>query len=215
MTDDRDGDVRATTGPTGSKETMTNEKRTAANRANAKRSTGPRTAEGKARSARNAERHGVYSSLATVLTGAFAEDPERVQGLLEGIREDLLPRSFLEEHACRRIASAILKQQRLERFTACRISSAGKVSPTIAALSPEMSVEELAAEQLFRGDLEQMVRLDAHVGKELDGALVSFRDARIICECIWMGQLEVRYAKRTQRDDLTKKRIRLSQEFPD
>ena len=59
------------------------EKRLAANRANAARSSGPRTPEGKARSAQNARKHGFA---ATVYTVICAEDPQDVVQL----RADLI-----------------------------------------------------------------------------------------------------------------------------
>ena len=47
---------------------MTSEAKAAANRRNAKRSTGPRTASGKARASRNAFRHGLSIAMRTDLT---------------------------------------------------------------------------------------------------------------------------------------------------
>lgn len=61
--------------------------RTAANRANATRSTGPRTATGKAASSRNALQHGAHSTDATLLA-AHAETYCRVR------RHTLLCRPF-------------------------------------------------------------------------------------------------------------------------
>jgi hypothetical protein len=51
---------------------MTSEKQIAANRRNATRSTGPITAEGKARSSRNAFRHGLSRPAIAVEIGEFA-----------------------------------------------------------------------------------------------------------------------------------------------
>jgi hypothetical protein len=51
---------------------MTSEKQIAANRRNAARSTGPITAEGKARSSRNAFRHGLSRPAIAVEIGEFA-----------------------------------------------------------------------------------------------------------------------------------------------
>ena len=52
---------------------MASEKQIAANRANAKRSTGPKTAAGRARSSRNAYRHGLSRPLPIDATSAEAQ----------------------------------------------------------------------------------------------------------------------------------------------
>jgi hypothetical protein len=61
---------------------MTSERRLRANRENAKRSTGPKTATGKARSARNARRHGLSAPLASdpKLAAAANELARRIAG---------------------------------------------------------------------------------------------------------------------------------------
>lgn len=60
---------------------MATEKQIAANRANAKRSTGPRTFAGKCRSAQNAYRHGLSGPLPDdVATSSLAELVRRVVG---------------------------------------------------------------------------------------------------------------------------------------
>jgi hypothetical protein len=59
----------------------------AANRANASHSTGPRTPEGKARSARNAERHGLTGRNLIVCPG----DRHRFQALRADLRQELDP----------------------------------------------------------------------------------------------------------------------------
>jgi hypothetical protein len=61
---------------------MATEAQIAANRQNAKKSTGPRTAEGKARSSRNGTTHGWCSQAATL------EEAERVQDLVESWSAD-------------------------------------------------------------------------------------------------------------------------------
>ena len=58
-----------------------------ANRLNAQRSTGPRTAEGKARSSQNAVRHGLTAKC-PVLPG---EDPAEFAAFSEALFEDLTP----------------------------------------------------------------------------------------------------------------------------
>jgi hypothetical protein len=61
---------------------MATEKQIAANRANAKRSTGPKTAAGRARSSRNAYRHG--------LSGALPLDDPKFRARMNLIAEALL-----------------------------------------------------------------------------------------------------------------------------
>src|ERR1041384_7666426 len=90
------------------------EKQLAANRANAARSTGPRTPEGKARSARNSRRHGFTASTFAVI---------RLEELneIDHLRADLLavyqPVNSQELFAIERIAlaqQALLRAARLE-----------------------------------------------------------------------------------------------------
>jgi hypothetical protein len=83
----------------------------AANRANAARSTGPRTAEGKARVSMNAVRHGLASQ-AALLPG---EDADELEGLAEGYRDDLRPRGALEEDLVARIVSIAWRLRRVAR----------------------------------------------------------------------------------------------------
>ena len=52
---------------------MATEAQTAANRRNAQNSTGPKTAAGKARSRRNAEKHGLYAE-STVIAGESSSE---------------------------------------------------------------------------------------------------------------------------------------------
>lgn len=61
-------------------------RRVAANRANAKKSTGPRTARGKAISRFNATRHGLLSRK-TLFHGSGQPVDESLQALMEGLRE--------------------------------------------------------------------------------------------------------------------------------
>ena len=65
----------------------------AANRRNARRSTGPRTPEGKARSARNALRHG-FTSREFIVPG---EERENFESLRHGLEAELKPHGALAE----------------------------------------------------------------------------------------------------------------------
>jgi len=73
----------------------TQPKRTRAeiNRENARKSTGPKTAEGKAASSKNALKHGIYSKFACIP----GEDPEKLDALREDLRAEHQPASLTEE----------------------------------------------------------------------------------------------------------------------
>src|SRR5215213_338507 len=76
------------------------EKRLAANRANALRSTGPRTQRGKERARLNAVRHGLRAALPAGQTpgiaAALGEDSRAFRSLHLAFSEDLRPRSGVE-----------------------------------------------------------------------------------------------------------------------
>jgi hypothetical protein len=87
---------------------MTSSAQTRANRANARRSTGPKSAAGKTKSAKNALRHGLAVSLS--VAAVYSDDVERLAKILAG---DTAP---LERQECgRRVAEAQLDLVRVRR----------------------------------------------------------------------------------------------------
>lgn len=88
----------------------------AANRANARKSTGPRTREGKARSATNALSHGILAADAVVRAGEGTEDAQAFAALLDGLLEDLDPASTLERLMVERVAVTAWRLRRLYRY---------------------------------------------------------------------------------------------------
>jgi hypothetical protein len=90
---------------------MATEKQIAANRQNAKRSTGPRTDFGKRRARRNAMRHGLTAE--TVID--VLEDPVAYKALQRAIYADYRPRSNFELQLIGRLVSLLW---RLRRATA-------------------------------------------------------------------------------------------------
>ena len=81
-----------------------------------KRSTGPRTPEGKRRSSRNAYKHGLYSKSSFFWDAAIAlgEDPRDFQRLLKGLVEARRPADALERALVEDIALLIWKKARLD-----------------------------------------------------------------------------------------------------
>ena len=72
---------------------MSSVRRIEANRQNAQRSTGPKTAEGKARVAQNAMAHGLFSRRSLLPDEALQE----LEDLRESLRADLSPEGPQEE----------------------------------------------------------------------------------------------------------------------
>jgi hypothetical protein len=96
---------------------MPNERRLRANRANARRSTGPTSASGKARAAQNARQHGL--SLDILADPALARDVEDLAQRLarEAQRPDLID-------LARRVAQAQIDVQRIRQFCHERLEAA-------------------------------------------------------------------------------------------
>ena len=90
---------------------MTSERQKAANQANARRSTGPKTPKGKAVVRLNALRHGLLTR-DLVLPG---EDADAFEDLLNQIRADLLPVGPIEELLADRVVNTLWRLGRLAR----------------------------------------------------------------------------------------------------
>ena len=83
-----------------------------ANRQNSKKSTGPRSAEGKAVSAKNAVKHGLFAHEAVIK----GENPEEYELFREEILAELAPAGAMESILAERIVSLTWRLQRAERI---------------------------------------------------------------------------------------------------
>jgi hypothetical protein len=90
---------------------MTSQRRKAANQANARRSTGPKSPEGKAVVRLNALRHGLLAR-DVVLPG---EDADAFEDLCNEVRADLSPVGPIEELLADRAVNAVWRLRRLAR----------------------------------------------------------------------------------------------------
>jgi hypothetical protein len=93
---------------------MASKKQIAANRRNAKKSTGPKTAEGKAVSARNATKHGLLSRLPVLPE----EDGEAFERLRENLFCELIPVTQLEKLMVARLAALQWRLARVPQLEA-------------------------------------------------------------------------------------------------
>jgi hypothetical protein len=87
---------------------MLSEKQLAANRANAQLSTGPRTPEGKARSAQNALKHGLSAERVVLAT----EDQDAYQTLLDRLKAEHNPKTQTQEQLVADLAWSFWKLER-------------------------------------------------------------------------------------------------------
>ena len=93
---------------------MTSKKQISANRANAKRSTGPKTATGKRRSSLNALKHGLTAQ--TIVVGD--EDPAQFEALRDGYADDYSPATNTEQELVERLAAYSWRLRRIPLFEA-------------------------------------------------------------------------------------------------
>ena len=94
---------------------MATKRQIAANRRNARRSTGPKTAAGKAASSANALRHGLAAARAVVLPD---EDADAYERLRQGVIADLDPAGALQEALAQRIVVLLWRLDRAARLEA-------------------------------------------------------------------------------------------------
>jgi hypothetical protein len=122
---------------------MTTALHAAANVRNAIKSSGPRTAAGKARSAQNALRHGLRSEL-PVLPGERAGDWEEYQA---GIFRSLAPVGALEEALANRVALCLWRQRRVIVYevgvTAAGLAEVGEEARAQAVDDPSLPDQEV------------------------------------------------------------------------
>jgi hypothetical protein len=98
---------------------MASEKQLRANRANAKRSTGPKSAVGKTRSRMNSRKHGLTAT--TLVIGD--EDPAHFERLRAELIAQYQPQSALECELVERLSSLLWRLRRVPAFEAAIIEA--------------------------------------------------------------------------------------------
>lgn len=112
------------------------EKQLAANRANALKSTGPRTAAGKATVSRNSVKHGLRSQDLVISTPWYSEDRTEYQQLVEGLIEYYQPVGIMEEFLVSRIILAMWRMRRAALAETKGMSAAVKEAAEHRELGP-------------------------------------------------------------------------------
>ena len=141
-----------------------------ANRENPKKSTGPRTEEGKARVSLNALKHGLLARDAVLPE----EDPAEFDRQLRDLERDLRPENSLEFELVRQIADAQWRMRRLVRIETGFLSAAldekrrheERFNPENIRPGREGETQLLGASLLNRTQaLLHLARYDAHLSR--------------------------------------------------
>jgi len=155
-----------------------------ANRNNARRSTGPRSEAGKAKSKQNSLKHGGYATVSIAIPrGQFAEDPSEVAAFIDGIVASLEPRDELEHQEATNIAVAYLRLRRITALEAESIAGSSSLRETEAdellelmgsTKTPEQKRESSAFAVLNR-IMSVCSRIESRSSTSLDRALTRYR----------------------------------------
>ena len=148
----------------------TSAKQIAANRRNAKRSTGPRTAAGKARSSRNAVRHGLRSS-GLIPDAAEAADYDVWAAELVA---DLRPVGPLETGLARQVALALWRLQKSGAAEAAMLATAAE---EIAVQAPGDGTNGHVRLLVENRSFVNMPRYETALARAFDRALGDFNNA--------------------------------------
>ena len=114
-----------------------------ANRRNAARSTGPRTAQGKARVARNAIKHGFFVAQERWTPAQYRD----FATTLNGLRENIQPDGMLEEGCVQTIAASFVKMASLLRYE------------NIAALKHHQNLDRAMSQRIAAAPSAEATRL--------------------------------------------------------
>ena len=125
---------------------MTSTAQVEANRANAQKSTGPRTAEGKAVAAQNAVRHGLLAKEVVVK----GEDPGEIELYRQQMLAELAPAGLMEETLAQRIVGLSWRLRRAERLQALAYDKVETPKEPQPVMDPA-DAEWLIARMLERG----------------------------------------------------------------
>src|SRR6478672_2841750 len=143
-----------------------------ATRRNGARSRGPVTAEGKARSSRNALKHGLAALQHFVLED---EAPSELEELTARLMAECGPGSEIEARLVKRMAIAFWKSERAERIEVALFDAAPKLRP------PQAGFEWEEADPLTTFDLKRFNAVrgyHAQQGRELSRCLKELRQLR-------------------------------------
>jgi hypothetical protein len=135
---------------------MTSSRKQQANKKNARRSTGPRTSQGKAISRLNAAKHGLSGKHLFVNPGYDDEERERFDVLIDHFTSELKPVGVLETKLVGKIAECFVRAERAARCEIGEIQKLSKVELLSNVLQRIELKEEVLSTLSMRVVLSQM-----------------------------------------------------------
>jgi len=184
----KEGEDRSDVTPvSGAAAEATSQRKIEANRRNALKSSGPRTASGKRRVSRNAVKHGIFSKHLLTNDVDGGEDPREYAHLYAAIHEHYRPVDLLEELLVDRIATLTWRLSRVPRcergqidralsnyrFQAQQGTAAMLASSDMAGL--HNAEEDSIVDDLLlpsNGDLDRLLKYEDAISKQRDRALM-------------------------------------------
>ena len=179
---------------------MTSTAQLESNRRNALRSTGPRSEQGKARSAMNATKHSFAGRLLVGLQyGPFADNPAELQAFVQAVLEELDPRGAQEQAEALNIAGLYVRRSRLVELEAMALAHGTRTrllppeGPGMPARVTQDDLTEAGANALSSDLFDRLPRYEGHLSRELDRSLARYaglQEARRLKERAVEGELE-------------------------
>jgi hypothetical protein len=173
-----------------------------ANRQNARQSTGPQTPDGKARSARNALKHGLLAKDVVINGPDLSETQADFDALLADLLSELNPRTLIEETLVERIATGYWRLRRAQRFEAGAIRDAleapdpktqalEKLRKTLHDAQGELALETRLAELLEKPEDQRT----ADESRELQASLEDFANVNGLAPLGLEGPDHIRHVR--------------------
>ncbi len=139
-------------------QTSVSDRKLAANRENAKKSTGPRSERGKARSSQNAYKHGFFAKPLYPTAAQVTQDRSDYDDMLDGLVDHYQPAGYIENVLVEKIAAGYLRSARIVRHEQVIF---GMRHPFEARSAGSLPRYQTAVERQLEKDIERLESLQA------------------------------------------------------